>query len=50
VPFDHWPPAGSGGVAAALSVTSTGRYILKVVPCPCSLYTQMLPPLCLTMP
>src|SRR5713226_6411872 len=41
--------AGLGAAGAAGSVTR-GKYTLKVVPWPGSLYTQIHPPLCLTIP
>src|SRR5437667_12431792 len=41
--------AGAGAAARSASSSTRGRYSLKVVPCPTSLYTQMNPPLCLMM-
>ena len=43
---------GTTGTAssAAAGSSTRGRYTLKVVPLPGSLYTQMLPPCCFTIP
>ena len=48
-------PDGSAALSGARSSgaagsSAAGRYTFTEVPCPASLYTQMLPPFCLTMP
>ncbi len=42
--------AATGAAATGAPSSTRGKYTLKVVPLPGSLYTQMQPALCLTIP